>query len=128
MLACMLALPPVGSAKTASQTRHLTTVAHLLNIICSFLHFSHFTFRNLLLSSILITQQYLGNAHIPIKECGMSAESLLSETSKTFRFLQANKPVHTGLFHKSLKRLILIVSFLNTALYLRPGVYNEQGQ
>jgi len=41
-----MALPPVGSAKTFSQTRHLTTVAALLNIICSFLHLEHLTFRN----------------------------------------------------------------------------------
>lgn len=52
----MFAFPPVGSARTLSQTRHLTTVAHLLNIICSFLHFSHLTLRNLLASCMTVTQ------------------------------------------------------------------------
>ena len=40
-----LPLPPVGSTRTSLQTRHLTVLAGLLNMTCSFLHL-HLTFVN----------------------------------------------------------------------------------
>src|SRR3989338_1444805 len=57
--------PPVGWAKTVSHTRHLTTVAALLNTICSLRHFLHFTFRNLLFGPSMITKTSL--AYHPLK-------------------------------------------------------------
>lgn len=46
MVAFIFALPPVGFAKGAPHTRHLTSVDALLNTTCSFLHFLHLTFKN----------------------------------------------------------------------------------
>ena len=42
----ILHFPPVGTARTFPQTRHLTTEVALPKIICSFLHDLHLTFKN----------------------------------------------------------------------------------
>lgn len=55
ILAAISTFPPVGLARTSSQTRHLTSVAALLKIICSFLHWRHLTFTNFDLGVINIS-------------------------------------------------------------------------
>ena len=44
----MLALPPVGVARSCPQTTHLTTVLAFSKMVCSFSQSGHFTFKNLL--------------------------------------------------------------------------------
>jgi len=46
--ALIFAFPPVGSANSKPQTKHLTLELALLNIVCSFLHLGQITFKNLL--------------------------------------------------------------------------------
>src|SRR3989344_4150261 len=54
ILALILLLPPVGSARIFSQTRHFIIVAVLPKMICSFLHFGHLILINFEFGSLII--------------------------------------------------------------------------
>ncbi len=64
---------PFGSASTSPQTKHLTSVAVLLNNICSFLHFSHRTFINLDFDLVILCQLHFLNSSRMLLEIAFSA-------------------------------------------------------
>jgi len=85
------ALPPVGSASILSHTKHFTVELAFPNIICSFLHFGHLTFTNLLTGSFIPSMKIP-----PLKDCFSCIVKNLSGFLNLSKFFEADNKFFIG--------------------------------